>query len=62
MSEWEESGGPPDGFVEHDGHLAASIPTYESESDVPSTELAQATDDEHDAVVVVNGELHRCTE
>jgi len=50
-------------FVEADnGDLAVAIPTYDSPTDVDSTDLARKTTNGYDAVVIVDGELQRCTE
>jgi len=54
-------------FVENDdGDLAIGIPAYDQPSDLDSSGLATKVNDrdgqDREAVVIVNGELQRCTE
>ena len=54
-------------FVENDdGDLAIGIPAYDGAGDIDSSDLATKVNDrdgqDREAVVIVNGELQRCTE
>lgn len=62
MSEWTERSEAPEGYVEHNGDLAALIPSYDSKEAVPDVDLAEQTGTNETGLVLIDGELHYITE